>query len=86
MTEQLDWHRKDDLTQATKCGRYEVKRELSYANHPAASYDYKPKCLADPDRVIGAGAGTYTDSKFARQACQDDLEQLQRDAATTTKG
>lgn len=87
MTDQLQFRKTNDWTLTGSVrGRdlYEVRRQLNYDKHPASSYDYLPRCLADPDRVIGAS--TYTDSKLARLACQDDLDQQARLSAATTQG
>ena len=81
MTNQLEWFRKDDWTEATRCGRYEIKRRLNYDQHPATGYEYLPKSAAN----CIVGAGPCKTSELARAACQDDLQQLQQ-AAATTKG
>lgn len=87
MTAKLHWRQISDLTfTASVDGTdlYAITRSLSYENYPAQDWEYVPTCIADQARVIGAGK--YKDSKRARAACETDLQQLQRDAATTTKG
>lgn len=78
MTDQLQWLKPDDWTLTSKCGRYTIKRELDYSDHPACRWKYLPKHVAD-GRAI---AGTFHDSKLARAACEDDLQQQRQSAAS----
>jgi len=74
---QLLWTKRDDWTlvgSVDSRSLYTIKRQLSHHAHPAVNWEYLPKCIAD-DRPI---AGTYTDSKLARAACEDDLNQQPR--------
>lgn len=86
MTSQLTWRKANDwlLIGSSRTSRdvYEIRRQLDYDQHPAVRWRYLPKCIAD-DRAI---PGTFHDSTLARAACETDLQQPQRDAATTTKG
>lgn len=86
MTSQLTWRKANDwlLIGSSRTSRdvYEIRRQLDYDQHPAVRWRYLPKCIAD-DRAI---PGTFHDSTLARAACETDLQQPQRDDATTTKG
>ena len=86
MTSQLTWRNANDwLLIGSRDGGdlYEIKRELDYSKHPAVNWRYLPRCVAEGGYPI---PGAFHDSMLARQACEDDLNQLQRVAASTKKG
>lgn len=80
----MNWRQADQHHWARDCGRYTAVVFPSLYPERAGQFDYLPFRRGTPP-VCLADAPLHT-LDAAIRCCTDDLKQLQRDAATTTKG